>query len=309
MFAEMMDAQSSADSENIYESEKPNYAELFKVDETAIIYPEESPYDEEITDYEEAEGTPTAEPKQVEEVISEETPTAEPKQAEKVISEETPAAEPKQAEEVISEETPAAEPKQAEEVISEETQAAEPEQTDAESLDVTDENEETISELDAVKNSIDALREELSEALAALRRKNADIALVDSKLDAYKKTAEDKLVNIFFLDIISIIDNIKRMSALYRENKDHPGLLPCDTFESYAMDLENILLNNEVEIISTKVGEKFNPRNQRIIKKIPTDDKELHGIIETIFSDGYVLNGRVISPAKVAAYFYTQPKG
>lgn len=171
-------------------------------------------------------------------------------------------------------------------------------------------NDETkmVENGDVIK-SIDLLRDGLNQALISLNRKNADIQSIEDKLDAYKRTVENKLVNMFFIDIISVIDNIKRMSTLYREKDENPGYVPCDTFEFYATDLESILLNNSVEIIPTTVGEKFNPRNQRIIKKIPTDDKDLHGTIEHIYSKGYLFGGRIISPAKIAAYFYTEPKG
>ena len=172
-----------------------------------------------------------------------------------------------------------------------------------------DNSETEPVEIDEVKKSIDLLRDGLNQALISLNRKNADIQSIEDKLNAYKRTVEDKLVNMFFIDIIGVIDNIKRMSALYREKDENPGYVPCDTFEFYAADLESILLNNSVEIIPTTVGEKFNPRNQRIIKKIPTDDKSLHGIIEQVFSEGYLFGGRVISPAKISAYFYTEPKG
>ncbi len=170
------------------------------------------------------------------------------------------------------------------------------------------ENVSTV-EMDSVKKSIDLLREGLNQALISLNKKNTDIQLIGDKLDTYKRTVEDKLVNMFFIDIISVIDNIKRISALYRKKDENPGYVPCDTFEFYAADLESILLNNSVEIIPTTVGEKFNPKNQRIIKKIPTDDKSLHGTIEHVFSEVYFFGGRVISPAKISAYFYTEPKG
>ena len=169
-------------------------------------------------------------------------------------------------------------------------------------------SETTVVETDDVIKSIDLLRDGLNQALISLNRKNADIRLIEDKLDTYKRTVEDKLVNMFFIDIISVIDSIKRMSKLYREKYENPGYVSCDEFEFYATDLECILLNNSVEIIPTAVGEKFNPRNQRIIKKIPTDDKNLHGTIEHIFSEGYLFGGKVISPAKIAAYFYTEPK-
>lgn len=170
-------------------------------------------------------------------------------------------------------------------------------------------SETTVVEIDDIIKSIDLLRNGLNQALISLNRKNADIQSIEDKLDTYKRTVEDKLVNMFFIDIISVIDNIKRMSTLYREKDENPGYVPCDTFEFYATDLESILLNNSVEIIPTTIGEKFNPRNQRIIKKIPTDDKSLHGTIEHVFSEGYLFGGRVISPAKISAYFYTEPKG
>ena len=190
----------------------------------------------------------------------------------------------------------------------EEKKSEETPQTNPQSDENVSESEKSV-EIDEIKKSIELLKDGLNQALMTLNKKNVDIKFLEDKLDTYKRTVEDKLVSMFFIDIISIIDNIKRMSSLYREKPENPGYVPCDTFEFYAADLESILLNNSVEIIPTVVGSKFNPRNQRIIKKIPTDDKNLHGIIEKVFSEGYVFGGRVISPAKVSAYFYTEPKG
>ncbi|MBQ8134370.1 MAG: nucleotide exchange factor GrpE [Clostridia bacterium] len=185
------------------------------------------------------------------------------------------------------------------------SKAAETEEEAEEPADI----EKVYAELKTLREYTSKLVEALNGILSESRSKDAAISDLTAKLNGYKAAMEDQLTNVFFRDVISIIDNIKQMSEIYKSRADNPGFVPCDTFESYAMDLESILLNYHFEIINSNIGDKFNPKVQRAIKKVPTSDKALHSTVETIYSSGYVLSGRVISPEKVAVYFYTEPQG
>lgn len=61
--------------------------------------------------------------------------------------------------------------------------------------------------------------------------------------------------------------------------------------------LENILKDNGLEIIIVSVGERFNPAVQEAIAVVDSDKES--GIVLEVISNGYLLNGKLIRPARV----------
>lgn len=49
------------------------------------------------------------------------------------------------------------------------------------------------------------------------------------------------------------------------------------------------------------------PVKQRVIKKVVTENSELHGKVAESLSCGYDYNGRTISAEKIAVYYYEEP--
>ena len=75
---------------------------------------------------------------------------------------------------------------------------------------------------------------------------------------------------------------------------------------SYIEEIQIILENNDIEIYETDkdIDKNVDMKKQKIIKKIETPYKELHGRIFHISSNGYMYKGRVISPEKVEVNIY-----
>lgn len=127
------------------------------------------------------------------------------------------------------------------------------------------------------------------------------------ELQKHREGLYAQLVRPILLDVIQVRDSIRRMAAAYREKPEGQRDIPNKTFGDYALDLQDILERNEVEVFETAPGQAFAPLRQRVIKKVPTGQEELHGKVAASLSDGYSYNGRTLSPEKVAVYVYEKP--
>ena len=112
------------------------------------------------------------------------------------------------------------------------------------------------------------------------------------ELQKHREGLYAQLVRPILLDVIQVRDSIRRMAAVYLER-------PAGQ--------QDILERNEVEVYDTAPGEPFAPLRQRVVKKVPTGEEELHGKVAASLSDGYSYNGRTLSPEKVAVYTYEKP--
>lgn len=127
-----------------------------------------------------------------------------------------------------------------------------------------------------------------------------------SELQKYKDDLYAQLIRPILLDIIDVRDSIMRISATFMDKPEGEQDIPNKTFSGYAYDLQDILEKNNVEIYRSNNGESFDPVKQRIIKKIATDDKTLHGKISESFSCGYSYNRRILSPERISVFFYDE---
>lgn len=127
-----------------------------------------------------------------------------------------------------------------------------------------------------------------------------------SELQKYKDDLYSQLIRPILLDIIDVRDSIMRISATFMDKPEGEQDIPNKTFSGYAYDLQDILEKNNVEIYRSNSGDTFAPIRQRVIKKVATDNQELHGKIAESLSCGYIYNGRTISAEKISVYFYDE---
>ena len=180
--------------------------------------------------------------------------------------------------------------------------------------EVKPECEPIISEkLDKLLEANSSLSEQLSQLSDLFNKRimhtDHEERIVDnmhSELQKYKDDLYSQLVRPILLDIIDVRDSILRISATFMAKPEGEQDIPNKTFSGYAFDLQDILEKNNVEIYRSNSGDTFNPARQRIIKKIATGDKSLHGKVSESFSCGYSYKDRTISAEKISAYFYDE---
>lgn len=171
-----------------------------------------------------------------------------------------------------------------------------------------------ISEkLDKLLENNSVLSEQLSQLLDLFNKRimhtNHEEKIVDnmhSELQKYKEDMYAQLIRPILLDIIDVRDSIMRISASFLAKPEGEQSIPNKIFSDYVFDLQDILEKNNVEIYRSNSGDTFNPARQRIIKKIATGDKSLHGKVSESFSCGYSYKDRTISAEKISAYFYDE---
>jgi len=78
-----------------------------------------------------------------------------------------------------------------------------------------------------------------------------------------------------------------------------------DDFELILNRIRGFLEDNNIEIIHPDDGEPLNPRRHQPVKRVSTPDGDKHGHIANTFNVGLVNGQRLIQPARVAAFFFT----
>lgn len=127
-----------------------------------------------------------------------------------------------------------------------------------------------------------------------------------SELQKYKDDMYSQLIRPILLNIIEVRDSIMRVSAAFLDKSEGEQDIPNKTFSGYAFDLQDILEKNNVEIYRSNNGDTFVPVKQRVIKKVATDNQELHGKVAESLSCGYIYHGRTISAEKISVYYYDE---
>lgn len=122
-------------------------------------------------------------------------------------------------------------------------------------------------------------------------------------LDNYKKRAAReradyiKYANENILkDLLSVLDNMERAREHAATSRDFDSFLEgLDLIQGQFRDL---LTRYGVETVETK-GREFDPNLHEAVMRVPANDENENKIVEE-FEKGYILNGRLLRPAKVS---------
>lgn len=170
---------------------------------------------------------------------------------------------------------------------------------------------------------IDALNGTLGQLSEALTAQTARLEALESKFDkkiaedahkamlfdkmydelaTYKKDMYAKLMSPFVNEAISLLDDYERMverietiepEKIVRYMRGIPG------------DIEDMLENNGVERFEDETG-RFNPKTQRVLKTLPTTDRDADNTIAERVRRGYRWNGIMLKPEMVKIYKYKE---
>jgi len=156
------------------------------------------------------------------------------------------------------------------------------------------------SNWEELKKKLEECQKQKAEYLAGWQRARADLLNYKKeemeKIGELIKYANEELI----LKILPILDNI------YLAEKELPEDLKKHKWVEGILQIKNqvseFLKQEGVEEIKT-LGEKFDPNFHEVIKEIETKEKEAGITLEEI-EKGYLINGRVLRPAKVKVTKY-----
>lgn len=175
----------------------------------------------------------------------------------------------------------------------------------AESVSIS--NDDILQNITDLSARIDSLNQLFSEKIQHMEHNGKIIDQMHKELQKYKDDIYSQVLRQVLLDIIEVRDSILRITNFYLKKPEGERDIPNETFAGYALDIQDILEKNGVEIYESIPGDSFSPVKQRVIKKIVTGNTELHSKVAESLSCGYDYNGRTISAEKIAVYYYEEP--
>jgi molecular chaperone GrpE len=171
---------------------------------------------------------------------------------------------------------------------------------------VTLKDENEIShQLNNISCQLDALQGEFISKLKNDAHKDKLIDLLHQELQSYKNDLIKKHVQSMVVDVIKIIDDIRKLSEHYEsmnpEEIERNKLLHL--LKRIPGDLEDIFFYQGVKPFTCS-GDEFDATRQRVLKRVETSDVSLDNKVAKSLRPGYEWGDRVIRPEIVAVYLY-----
>ena len=149
-----------------------------------------------------------------------------------------------------------------------------------------DEKDENLSPEEKIKELEDKLLRNVAEMDNIRKRSEKE------RTEAYKIGA-----SIFIKEMLPIIDNLQRALNSFSEDENSDPKIFVEGTDAILRDFKSLLEKTGVETINPK-GEKFDPNFHEAMFEIPSDEAE-PGTILQVIEQGYILEKRLLRPAKV----------
>jgi molecular chaperone GrpE len=149
--------------------------------------------------------------------------------------------------------------------------------------------EVTREEILALSSELEAVRKERDEYLDNMRRMKADLENSRARLEREHARSVELASERLVKELLPILDSLER--ALEADGDVKEGV------EATHEQLVNVLAQEGLNPISSE-GEAFDPAVHEALMGKPSDEHEEDTVIQTL-ERGYVLNGKIIRPAKV----------
>jgi molecular chaperone GrpE len=169
-----------------------------------------------------------------------------------------------------------------------------------------------VESLDAILQAISGMGNRLEQRLIGLqtlfdreiRAEATRERIVDrlhAELQDYKQDLLLKVQRPLFVDLIQLHDDIGKM--IDAQSKDDTGQLTGvrDLLGSVRTGIEDILYRQGVEPFTAN-GDEFDPRRQRSVTTVPTEEPERNKTIANRLRPGFQSGDRIIRPEIVAVY-------
>jgi PAS domain S-box-containing protein len=159
--------------------------------------------------------------------------------------------------------------------------------------------------LNEIHEQIAHLLNEFQSKLKYDSHKEKMIDKLHKELQEYKGDILKKYLRSIVMDIIQMIDNIRKLTHHYHtqgtSENDPEKLLKL--LESIPSDLEDLFYRQGVTPFTCS-GNTFDASRQRILKTLDTSDKSKDKTVAESLRPGYEWEGKVIRPEMIAVYVY-----
>lgn len=170
---------------------------------------------------------------------------------------------------------------------------------------------------DPVLEAVGDLRETLLGELGALRElfkkkidrnefETAALKNQTEEIERYRAGVYDKIMTPLLLKVVDVADKMGTTVTYARSQDDPDASVGLEDFETYRDMLVELLEDYSVRPFSPEVGDRFESGRHRVVSRVTTGDRSLHQRVAEVLSQGYELNGSVISQASVKVYGYKE---
>ena len=154
----------------------------------------------------------------------------------------------------------------------------------------------------AVDRRFDGLQSQFEREVRAEATREKVVDRLHAELQEYKQDLLLSVLRPVFVDLIQLHDDIGKMVAAQGEAAGDVRRL-LDIMQGYQQAIEDILDRQGVEPYTLE-GEVFDPRRQRAVGTVPTDDPSLAKTIAARLRKGFrtLAGDRVIRPEIVSVF-------
>jgi len=178
----------------------------------------------------------------------------------------------------------------------------EEEQQPMESINPNDLVNTLLERIDCLSQQNELLQKKFDGKIAEDEHKAQLFDKMYNELQSYKTDLYAKILKPFILSTITLLDDTDTFIGKLGENE---SALAEKYLRTMPDDLIDILESNGVVLYEDDV-DKFNPRTQRVVKQVPTDNPDLDNFIVKRIRKGYSWNGVNLKPELVWIYKFKQ---
>lgn len=147
---------------------------------------------------------------------------------------------------------------------------------------------------------LDALQALFDREIRAEATREKVVDRLHAELQEYKQDLLLKLLRPVFVDLIQLHDDIGKMVEAQAGRDGDVGRL-LDVMRGFQQGIEDILYRQGVEPFLAETG-PFDPRRQRAVATVPTDDPAANKSVAARLRKGFQAGDKVIRPEIVSVY-------
>lgn len=169
------------------------------------------------------------------------------------------------------------------------------------------ENDSVSGKLDGLQRQLDRLSYDFQKKILHDEHKDKIINDLHEELQQYKKDILKKQFQSTLLDIIHIMDDIRKLTQHYREkdSSDYDPMKLLELIETIPSDMDDLFSSYGIESF-TSIDTPFDPKRQKVLKKLETDDITKDKIVVKSLRPGYEWEGNVIRTEMVEVHIYNK---
>lgn len=159
-----------------------------------------------------------------------------------------------------------------------------------------------------LEERLDAIQSVLERESRAEATRERVVDRLHAELQEYKQDFLLKVQRPIFLDLIQLHDDVGKMIEARPRDDGDPDRAAAvrGILESIQVALEDILYRQGVEPFAVE-GDVFDPRRQRAVSTVPTEDPARNKTVAARLRKGFQSGERLIRPELVSVYTFRPP--